>query len=507
MSIFSSNLKFSLQSAFKLSALTEADDITDSSVVLAGPGNLHSRSSKQTSMLQLIVGCDGRLWVETAPLVHQLKQQARDGTISEVMQLPLIGWRVKTETRPALRNKREVDDYGSGDYDYDDQYDEYDDEDIADNEKPVEKAKVSTKATTTTAVISTPSTEATTTSSTTTESHPHRHHHGELKPLEPDVHAVNQPPVYQAIPETSINITSNIIEDTLPEVTLPITPLTVLTSSTEKLTTPEKVTERTVVSSSPSSSTTYRSTVRQPEATTNQASVLESEKTSDYDNYDYEDEDDEESETVVPESTTKKKTLVTDIIEIDTEEPVFEVTFKPKVTTTTENPEIATVSVLVTESETALKETPPTTLEETQSTLDFNVTKVPLTAATTPTTTTTTTTTTFRTTTETEEEDTTLKQTTLRHVASTPKTTATVHQYTESIEYEVKNFPPTIQNRLKRLPVTAGKMFSYIIPQDTFTDMEDGTNLLLEFLSSDGQPVKNDSWCQFNARKREIYGL
>lgn len=60
------------------------------------------------------MGCEGRLWETTAPLVHNLKQQARDGTIAEVLRLPLIGWRVKTETKPVLRNKRQaaVDDYG-----------------------------------------------------------------------------------------------------------------------------------------------------------------------------------------------------------------------------------------------------------------------------------------------------------------------------------------------------------------------------------------------------------
>lgn len=105
-----------LQSAFILKPLLEKDDITDSSVVLAGPGNLHSKVSKITSLLQVPVGCNGRLWSSTAPIVHQLKQQARDGTIAEVLRLPLIGWRVKTEAKPALRTKRQasstIDDYG-----------------------------------------------------------------------------------------------------------------------------------------------------------------------------------------------------------------------------------------------------------------------------------------------------------------------------------------------------------------------------------------------------------
>lgn len=54
------------------------------------------------------VGCDGRLWLSTAPMIQQLKQQARDGTISEILRLPLVGWRVKTETKEVLRVKRDI---------------------------------------------------------------------------------------------------------------------------------------------------------------------------------------------------------------------------------------------------------------------------------------------------------------------------------------------------------------------------------------------------------------
>lgn len=85
-----------------LASQTQPDDINDSSVILAGPGNLRSRLSKETSVLSVAVGCEGRIWEKTAPIIHQLKEQARDGTISEVLQLPLIGWRVKTEARSVV---------------------------------------------------------------------------------------------------------------------------------------------------------------------------------------------------------------------------------------------------------------------------------------------------------------------------------------------------------------------------------------------------------------------
>lgn len=57
------------------------------------------------------VGCDGRLWMSTAPMVQQLKKQARDGTISEILRLPLIGWRVKTESKDISRMKRDIVNY------------------------------------------------------------------------------------------------------------------------------------------------------------------------------------------------------------------------------------------------------------------------------------------------------------------------------------------------------------------------------------------------------------
>ena len=89
-----------------------------------------------------------------------------------MLGLPLVGWRVKTETRPAIRSKRQVDDYGSGDYEeyYDDTYDdEYEDEDDL---EPVSKA------------VTTP---VTTTTTTAVPTHPHRHHHGEaVNPEEVD---------------------------------------------------------------------------------------------------------------------------------------------------------------------------------------------------------------------------------------------------------------------------------------------------------------------------------
>jgi hypothetical protein len=54
------------------------------------------------------VGCDGHLWKHHTQLVQQLKQQARDGTLAEVLQQPVIGWHIKTEASSSHRERREV---------------------------------------------------------------------------------------------------------------------------------------------------------------------------------------------------------------------------------------------------------------------------------------------------------------------------------------------------------------------------------------------------------------
>lgn len=78
---------------------------------------------------------------------------------------------------------------------------------------------------------------------------------------------------------------------------------------------------------------------------------------------------------------------------------------------------------------------------------------------------------------------------------------------TELSEPIVFNNPPVIKSRLAKLPVTAGKPFSIIIPDETFEDVEDGRNLKLELLDKQERPLESKSWIQYNSDKREIYGL
>lgn len=95
--------------------------------------------------------------------MKQLREQAKDGTLAEVLQLPVISWHVKTDSNPVLRNRRETgsgdwSDGNDGDYGYDDDYeDNYDDEEgeeTDDNNEQIQPTYLP-------------------------EHHPHRHHHGE----------------------------------------------------------------------------------------------------------------------------------------------------------------------------------------------------------------------------------------------------------------------------------------------------------------------------------------
>ncbi|CAH1112390.1 unnamed protein product [Psylliodes chrysocephalus] len=529
-------------SAFTLKPQIEKDDITDSSVVLAGPGNLQSRTSKVTSLLQVAVGCDGRLWLSTAAMVHQLKQQARDGTITEVLRLPLIGWRVKTETKPIVRSKRGAtsvieDDFGSGDYNdedeyYDDYEDSYDGEDLGDIEKspPSAAAPVTLptpKKTTTT------STAATTVSSDSS-THQHRHHHGEINPSIPNLH-------HQTTHK-------NFIVDEIAPVTIPPT------VSQAPISTTSTTTIKSVASNSGRSKST------KPD------DILNYEDNYDYGEYDDEDDDIEdpvESETIIPDLAKKKQTFVptfedtesitteqsnsktTTRIEAETEPILISSTTRSTTTTTTsttpvsiettpeaipttvsttttttttESPITPTVGVDIdsepgytTQTEKSSSTTPEQTpyeettrvISATSSIYSLLPTNTSSDTTTTVTTTTTTTTLTSSTTpdTPTTPEDST---TTIKEQPTTQRLT-TIREVTE-IEYH-ENFDPFIENRLQQMSVISGKIFRFVIPINTFKDFENEYDLTYQLLDSNNRTVKNNSWLHFNPARRELYGL
>ena len=63
--------------------------------------------------------------------------------------------------------------------------------------------------------------------------------------------------------------------------------------------------------------------------------------------------------------------------------------------------------------------------------------------------------------------------------------------------------PPRVNQRLPRITATAGKVFRFVIPVDTFIDTEGNTRKLeLELLSSDGKNLGDVLWIGFDAEKQ-----
>ncbi|XP_064488826.1 dystroglycan 1-like isoform X2 [Ornithodoros turicata] len=71
------------------------------------------------------------------------------------------------------------------------------------------------------------------------------------------------------------------------------------------------------------------------------------------------------------------------------------------------------------------------------------------------------------------------------------------------------NSKPSLDKRIKKLVMTAGKVWSYQIPADTFLDFEDGDtrNLNLMFLTSAGTAIEPRSWIQFDPEEQTLFAL
>ncbi|XP_072942786.1 uncharacterized protein Dg isoform X2 [Epargyreus clarus] len=93
-------------------------------------------------------------------------------------------------------------------------------------------------------------------------------------------------------------------------------------------------------------------------------------------------------------------------------------------------------------------------------------------------------------------------------ITSTEKTSPITGQTTETVTFAMPvNQPPTLNHHMKKLAITAGKAFRYIIPADLFTDPEDGANLTFTMYETENVPLSKNSWVQFIPGAREVYGL
>ncbi len=69
------------------------------------------------------------------------------------------------------------------------------------------------------------------------------------------------------------------------------------------------------------------------------------------------------------------------------------------------------------------------------------------------------------------------------------------------------NSPPVLQRRLQKLPVFVGKSFRRRVPEDTFSDEEDGgtRDLRLSLRWANQTVVSNrHSWVKFDERSQEL---
>ncbi|KAK0080102.1 hypothetical protein PV326_008336 [Microctonus aethiopoides] len=98
------------------------------------------------------------------------------------------------------------------------------------------------------------------------------------------------------------------------------------------------------------------------------------------------------------------------------------------------------------------------------------------------------------------------KQQTTTSTTTPSTTTATILRKitTANVVHSVPNHPPTRDRQLQKIPVTAGKPLSYIIPANTFSDAEDGNtrNLTLDVFHQHNR-LNITHWLQFNNKTQE----
>ncbi|XP_058799725.1 dystroglycan 1-like isoform X2 [Phymastichus coffea] len=410
--------------AGKDSSCSTAPD-AGSSIVLSGPGNVARRREKHSTLVQWQVGCDGHFWQQHVDSVKLIPEQARDGTLSEVLQLPVYKWLVRSDSTDYARNRRDTapgsgdgmlrpdDDDDDDDQEYDEDDEDYD-ENYDDNNEGITDSPQETKPR---KPVIRPVDGA---SPGGLDEHPHRHHHGEDSIA--GIHNLDNEDDFiwrnAEINNSLFNKTTTTPAPTYPEP--PVEPKQISTSS-----------------SAPSWSD--RVTESFPE-----------EPIDAYDPYDISKH--------VPFFSSSSST--------------------PTTTTTTTITPVPTTPTTTTTTTVEPSTTPPTRPTTTTTT------EPPSTTSPKPSTTTTTTTTT----------------------TEAPTTRATTP---ERIDYGIRNNAPRIGRRLKRIPVTQGKVLSYEIPEDAFNDFEDGNtrNLRLQVYEKDGIPLKPSYWLQFNENTQEIYGL
>ncbi|XP_045452304.1 dystroglycan 1 [Melitaea cinxia] len=458
----------------------KAESALSHTVLMSGAGTTKRRKSEATTAIYLNVGCGEKLWSRHKVLVAGLREQSRDGTLYQILRLPVLGWRL-IGVKPLPRYKRQTPlDEGSGAYDdtYDDDdapdYSGYDEgNDNEDYEGPDN--------------VDPPN-----------PPHPHRHHHGQ-----PDF-----------APHTTTDTFQTELTD--PPTTTPLPP--------------------------PPPSTPPFSPPVPTEPTPSQATTLPTEDNTRTENPDsastntYTTEEPKVEISAYPESVSETTNVKYSKEPGDSRHLVEEhapIVIVPEEITTSTEPEMQTVIIRASNELPSVSSEPPTspsssteeTVSEpmtTPSTTSSTTTSTSTTTETTSTSTTTTTTpvpttavpttivtapTTILTTTPTPEI-TTQEVTKQEILTSTERSSTIIGKTTETVPFLMPvNQPPILKHHMKKLAITAGKAFRYIIPSDLFTDPEEGSNLTFTMYEAENVPLSLESWIQFIPTELEVYGL
>lgn len=70
-----------------------------------------------------------------------------------------------------------------------------------------------------------------------------------------------------------------------------------------------------------------------------------------------------------------------------------------------------------------------------------------------------------------------------------------------------RNFAPTVRNPIDCVQATVGQLLVWEVPDDTFYDPEDLTDLRLQLLNDDRTSIDPSHWLQFDSKNKEFYGV
>ncbi|XP_047535895.1 dystroglycan 1 isoform X5 [Vanessa atalanta] len=370
----------------------KAESAQSHTVLMSGSGTTKRRKSDATTAIYLNVGCGEKLWSRHKVLVAGLREQSRDGTLYQLLRLPVLGWRlIGIKPLPRLKRQSPLDE-GSG------AYDTYDGDDDADYSG------------------------------------------------------------YDV--EEDDDYTSNIDVGAIPDI--------------------DHKVKITPYSESASESTNIKFS-KEPIAANPRLLVEEHSPI-----------------VIVPEeiTTSTEPEQQTVIIRASNELPPVS-----SETPTSPSPTEETVTESMTTPSTTSSTTTSTstTTETTSTSTTTSTTPIPTTIVTIPTTIPTTTPT---------PEITTQEVTKQEIITSTERSSTIIGRTTETVPFPMPvNQPPTLKHHMKKLAITAGKAFRYIIPADLFTDPEEGSNLTFTMYEAENVPLSKNSWIQFIPTEREVYGL